>query len=349
MSDTPPFHLACPAPLRDYREVTLAHGAGGALTQSLIDGMITPLLGNAWLAAQHDGAVLESDGPLAFTTDSYVVQPLVFPGGDIGKLAVCGTLNDLAMCGARPARLSLGLIIEEGLAMQTLWQIVSSIAHTCTTAGVQVVTGDTKVVERGKGDGVFLNMSGLGPVVAPQPVTPERIAPGDAIVLSGDVGRHGIAVLSAREGMDFETRIDSDCAPLHDMALALIEAGLDVHCLRDLTRGGLATALIELSETSGHGMRIHERTIPVSEGVRGAAELLGLDPLFIANEGRFCAVLPACEAARAVNVLSGFTAGEQAAVIGTVGTQPAGLVLENTLGGRRRLQRLTGEPLPRIC
>ena len=346
----PTFSMSCPGLLQDYPEVTMAHGAGGALTRDLINKMIAPLLSNQWLDENHDGAVLDfQNRQLAFTTDSYVIHPLEFPGGDIGHLAVCGTINDLAMCGARPEHLSLGLIIEEGLSMARLWRIVQSIGQTCKAAQVRVVTGDTKVVDRGKGDGLFINMSGIGEVVASSKIAPEKITNGDAVLISRDIGRHGIAVLSAREGLSFETEITSDCFPVHEMVLSLLDAGLDVHCMRDLTRGGLATALCELVETSGCGIEIRAADIPVQGGVRGACELLGLDPLYVANEGCFVTILPSDQAEAAVSVLNRFENGRDACVIGQVVGGNAKLALKTELGSLRQLDILTGEHLPRIC
>lgn len=344
------FPIACPLPLRDYPEIVMAHGAGGAMTLELIEKMILPVLTNDALAENHDGAVMDfRANRLAFTTDSYVIHPLEFPGGNIGRLAVCGTVNDLAMCGARPQHLSLGLIIEEGLPTPTLWRIIQSIGQTCRAAQVQVVTGDTKVVDRGKGDGLFINMSGVGAVVSSRPISPKRIKVGDAVLLSGDIGRHGIAVLSAREGISFETAVSTDCAPLHNIALALLEAGLDIHCMRDLTRGGLASALVELTMASGNGIDICEAAIPVSDGVRGACELLGLDPLYIANEGRFAIILPAAQASSALEILRRFPAAQQSCQIGEVVKRDGNLILETFVGSRRQLDLLSTEHLPRIC
>ncbi|MDJ0921907.1 MAG: hydrogenase expression/formation protein HypE [Henriciella sp.] len=341
---------SCPLPLSDYPEITLAHGAGGALTEQLFQNLILPELSNTLLDERHDGAVFPANArELAFTTDSYVIQPLEFPGGDIGHLAVCGTINDLAMCGARARHLSLSLIIEEGLPTETLWRIIRSVGQTCRAANVAVVTGDTKVVERGKGDGLFITMTGVGEIIAQQPIRPTRIQPNDVILVSGDIGRHGIAVLSAREGIAFETPVRSDCAPLHDIVHALIAADLDIHCMRDLTRGGLATALIELCQTSGLGMMINEAAVPVSDAVSGAADLFGLDPLYIANEGRFCIVLPKENVAKALDVLRSFNIASESGQIGTVLEGPGPLTMETALGSSRQLDLLTGEQLPRIC
>lgn len=342
--------FVCPAPLRDYPEIVMAHGAGGALTKELIDTLFRPIFKSAQLDLGHDGAVLQPDTRrLAFTTDSYVVKPLFFPGGDIGSLAVYGTVNDLAMCGARPAALSLGLIIEEGFAMEALARIAQSIGNACARVGAQIVTGDTKVVDRGKGDGLFINMSGVGAVTEHNEINPTAVRPGDRIILSGDVGRHGVAVLSAREGLEFETAIESDCAPLHEPVLALIEAGVAIHCLRDLTRGGLATALNEIASAASCDIAIREADVPVILPVQGASEILGLDPLYIANEGRFITILPPRETDRAFSILQGFPETKNAVVIGTVCEGRGTVSCETALGARRALDLLTGEQLPRIC
>ena len=342
--------FACPAPLRDYPEITMAHGAGGALTRELIDTLFRPAFNSAELNRDHDGAVLVPDAErLAFTTDSYVVKPLFFPGGDIGSLAVYGTINDLAMCGARPMSLSLGLIIEEGFPMAALARITQSIGAACARVGVTIVTGDTKVVDRGKGDGVFINMSGVGAIVADNEIAPAAVRPGDNVLLSGDVGRHGVAVLSAREGLEFETAVESDCAPLQAPVLALIEAGVEIHCLRDLTRGGLATALNEIAAAAPCDIAIREADVPVIAPVRGASEILGLDPLYIANEGRFIIILPEHETARALSILREFPETDAAAAIGIVAKGRGTVSCETALGVRRALDLLTGEQLPRIC
>jgi hydrogenase expression/formation protein HypE len=287
---------------------------------------------------------------LAFTTDSYVVSPLFFPGGDIGKLAIFGTVNDLAMAGARPLYLSAGFILEEGLPIEELRRVVASMRAAAESCGVKLVTGDTKVVDRGKGDGMFVNTAGVGAVPEGVVVSPRRIQPGDAILLSGDVGRHGIAVLSVRSGLAFEGAIESDCAPLAPLVAALIEAGIDLHCLRDTTRGGLATALNELALDAGVSIEINERSIAVSEGVRGACELLGLDPLYVACEGRMVAFVPEAHVSQSLQALRACPGGEQAACIGKVGQGPAGMVtLQTAMGSNRLLDLLSGEQLPRIC
>ena len=310
-----------------------------------------PAFRNPALEALHDGAVLEINGSrLAFTTDSYVVHPLFFPGGDIGDLAVNGTVNDLAMCGARPLYLSTGFILEEGLPLETLRQVADSMRKAAEAAGVSLVTGDTKVVDKGKGDGLFVNTAGIGVVEAPQPVGPAAVQPGDAVILSGDVGAHGVAVLSVREGLEFEAPVASDTAPLWAPVEALLEAGIEVHCLRDLTRGGLATSLNEIASSRGAGIRIEESLVPVAEVVRGACEMLGLDPLYVANEGRFAAFVPERQAEPALDVLRRFPMCAQAARIGAVSKDEDGrVVLRSRIGGNRVLDMLSGEQLPRIC
>lgn len=272
--------------------------------QELIQDVFVRAFLNATLAPLHDGATwLVEKGTLAFTTDSYVVRPLFFPGGDIGSLAVNGTINDLAMCGAKPLCLSAGFILEEGLSLDVLQRVVHSMAETAQVAGVSIVTGDTKVVDRGKGDGIFINTSGVGLVPAGVRVLPMLIQPGDAILVSGDLGSHGVAVLSVREGLTFDGHVESDSAPLHRIVADMIESGIEIHCLRDLTRGGLASVLNELAAAAKVGMTVDESAIPVSEPVRGACELLGLDPLYVANEGRFAAMVPATQAEAALTVM----------------------------------------------
>jgi hydrogenase expression/formation protein HypE len=303
------------------------------------------------LASLHDGATWPVEkGTLAFTTDSYVVRPLFFPGGDIGSLAVHGTINDLAMCGAKPLYLSAGFILEEGLSLDVLQQVVNSMAEAARAAGVSIVTGDTKVVDRGKGDGIFINTAGIGVVPSGVTVSPQRVTPGDAILVSGDLGAHGVAVLSVREGLTFEGAITSDSAPLHHIVADLIESGIKIHCLRDLTRGGLASVLNELAVAAKVGMTVEEATIPVSEPVRGACELLGLDPLYVANEGRFVAMVPELQAETALDVMRRHAVAGRAARIGVVTDRPSPpVVLQTVLGTHRILDLLSGEQLPRIC
>jgi hydrogenase expression/formation protein HypE len=359
MSPGSDFTLACPIPISDYPHVLLAHGSGGRLMHDLIARMFAAGFAGLGLNAAHDAAVVPVEGErLAVTTDSFVVHPLQFPGGDIGSLAVYGTVNDLAMSGAEPRYLSVGFILEEGLPMETLWQIVCSMRDAAERAGVHIVTGDTKVVDKGSGDGCFINTTGLGTLaadrtIAPGAIQPGAIQPGDAILVSGDLGRHGIAIMATREGLTFESTIESDAAPLHAVVRDLLDDGLDVHCLRDLTRGGLASALNEIAEVSGRELRIDERQIPVREDVRGACEMLGLDPLYVANEGRFVAFVPAAQAERALTVMQAHQVGAGARKIGTVGEDPgsdAALVtLTSSIGVERILDMLSGAQLPRIC
>ncbi|WP_242523814.1 hydrogenase expression/formation protein HypE [Microbulbifer salipaludis] len=354
------MNIECPLPMEtlatDSEEmVRLGHGSGGELTERLLQNFVFPYIDNRWIQQGHDSATLPLDGSrLVFTTDSFVVSPLFFPGGNIGTLAVYGTVNDLAMSGARPKYLSCGLILEEGLPLKQLARIMQSMGRAAAEVGVQLVTGDTKVVEKGKGDGVYINTSGIGVLAAPQPIHPRQIAASDAIILSGDIGRHGMAVMAAREGLDFENPLHSDCAPLCDPVMALLAAAIDVHCLRDLTRGGLATALVELAESSHMQMQVHEDQIPVTECVQGACELLGLDPMYVANEGRFLLFVPANQQQAALEILQAFDVSAGSRVIGEViglvddaGT--ADVILSNALGSERLLCRLPGEQLPRIC
>jgi hydrogenase expression/formation protein HypE len=287
---------------------------------------------------------------LAFTTDSYVVKPLFFPGGDIGTLAVNGTVNDLAMCGARPLYLSSAFILEEGLPMQTLRRVVESMRASAVAAGVQLVTGDTKVVDKGKGDGIFVNTAGIGVVEHELTISPKSVRPGDAILLSGDIGRHGVAIMATREGLSFESTIESDCATLWDPIAALLAAGVEIHFLRDLTRGGLSSGLIEIAETAHLRNIIDEKRVPVREDVAGACEILGLDPLYLANEGRFIAFVPPQQAERALVIMRDCPVAAGAVQIGRVLEGPAGLVtMKSRLGTERIIDMLSGEQLPRIC
>ncbi len=353
MSDQPNPLLAggCPVPITDQDHVTLAHGGGGRMMHTLLERIVLPAFGNQPRESRHDGAVLApGPGRLAFTTDSYVVHPLFFPGGDIGTLAVIGTVNDLAMCGARPLGLSAGFILEEGLPLATLEKVVASMARAARAAAVPILTGDTKVVDRGKGDGLFVNTAGIGLVEHDLVIAPSSVRAGDAILLSGDVGRHGVAIMAVRDGLQFETTLETDCAPLADPVLALLAAGIDVHCLRDLTRGGLATTLIEIAESSRLHMDIDERSIAVDESVSGACEILGLDPLYLANEGRCIAFVPAAQADQALEALRRHPVAAGAACIGTVSESPAALVsLRSRIGTKRILDMHSGEQLPRIC
>jgi hydrogenase expression/formation protein HypE len=341
----------CPLPIGRYPHIVLAHGGGGRLMHQLIEQVFMPAFGNPALDARHDAAVLQVGGVrLAFTTDSYVVRPLFFPGGDIGTLAVNGTVNDLAMAGARAIGLSAGFILEEGLATETLARIVASMREAAAASGVAVVTGDTKVVDRGKGDGVFINTAGIGIAEHDARIAPAEVRPGDAVIVSGDLGRHGIAIMAVREGLAFETAIESDCAPLAGPVLDLLAQGVEVHCLRDLTRGGLASALNEIAEASGRPIAIDEALVPVREDVQGACEILGFDPLYVANEGRFAAFVAAADAGRAVEILRRRAVSAGSCRIGTVRGEGLPLVtLRNRLGSSRILDMLSGEQLPRIC
>jgi hydrogenase expression/formation protein HypE len=344
------FALSCPIPDRGGDIIELAHGGGGLLMHRLIDRIIRPAFGIPEDGVAHDGAVFEvGNGRLAFTTDSYVVRPLFFPGGDIGALAVNGTVNDLAMCGAQPLNLSVGLILEEGLPIALLQRVVASMRRAADAADVRLITGDTKVVERGKGDGIYINTAGVGVVRSRIELEPRRVRPGDAVLLSGDIGRHGIAVMAAREGFGFEGDIVTDCAPLAATVMRLMDAKVELHCLRDPTRGGLATTLVEIAQAGGVVIRIDEASIAISDPVRGACELLGLDPLYVANEGRFVAFVPQHAAAAALAVLRDGPGGAGAAVIGRVEATGRAVLLDGMIGGTRALDMLSGEQLPRIC
>jgi hydrogenase expression/formation protein HypE len=322
--------------------------------RGLIEGMFLPAFrgdADTPLQVPHDSAVLALDGTrLAFTTDSFVVSPLFFPGGDIGRLAVFGTVNDLAMAGARPLWLSASLILEEGLSVEMLRRVVESMRQAAEEVGVRIVTGDTKVVERGKGDGIFINTAGIGAVPRGVKISPIRVRPGDAVLVNGDLGRHGIAVMSVREGLQFDGAPESDCASLAGLVAALLEGGCEVHCLRDLTRGGLAAALNEIAAHAGVGIELDEASIPVVEPVAGACELLGLDPLYVASEGRLVAFVPAESTAAALEILQAHAAAPRPAVIGTVTASNPGMVeLRSRIGGTRIVDLLSGEQMPRIC
>ena len=326
--------------------ITLDYGSGGKKTAALIDEIIVPELGNAALNSLGDGAVLE--GGLAFSTDSFVVSPLFFPGGDIGKLSVCGTVNDLAMCGAEPKYLSLALIIEEGLPAENLRRVVASIKSAAEAAGVRIVTGDTKVVERGRGDGLYINTAGIGLVKYPG-LGPDKMRPGDAVLISGTAGDHGAAVMLARDGL-MEGEIRSDCAALNGLAFALLDSGAQVRVLRDPTRGGVATTLCEFAESAKLGIELDEAAIPVRRDVSAACALLGLDPLYCANEGKMLAVVAPEDAQAALAALRSRPEGENAAIIGRVTVERSGRVaLRTAAGGARLLQKLAGAQLPRIC
>jgi hydrogenase expression/formation protein HypE len=347
----------CPVPAPP-QTISLAHGGGGRLMRKLIEDVFMKAFKfeNPALLEKHDSAVLDfpgapGGGRLALTTDSYVVSPLFFPGGDIGRLAVCGAVNDLAAAGARPLGLTASFILEEGLAFDVLERVVASMQRAAVEAGVSIVSGDTKVVDRGKGDAIFITTAGAGVVPAGVAIGPGRVRAGDAILVTGDIGRHGVAILSVREGLAFETPIASDCAPLHGVAAALLGAGIDVHCMRDLTRGGLAAALNEIAEDGGVAIAVDEARVPVSEPVSGACEMLGLDPLYMACEGRMAVFVPEAQGERALAALRALPVAAGAARVGevTAAGRPGSVLLRTRLGGSRALDLLSGDPLPRIC
>lgn len=348
---------SCGIPIHRNDKVQMSHGGGGRVMRQLIQDLFIKSFKSPFSGSEHDSVALPVEipqgGRLAFTTDSYVVKPLFFPGGDIGSLSVHGTVNDLAMSGARPLYLSLGLILEEGLPMEVLERVIESVGRAARDCGVLVVTGDTKVVERGKGDGIFINTSGVGVIDEGLSIEPASVRPGDAVLVSGDLGRHGIAIMAAREGIEFETSIESDSAPLARMVRALLAEGVRPTCLRDLTRGGLAAALNEIASGSGHGIAIDEGAVPVLGEVRGACEMLGLDPLYVANEGRMVAFVPEKDAERALSVMRNHEVGRNCVRIGTVAAaedraRPR-VVIRSALGVDRILDLLSGEQLPRIC
>jgi hydrogenase expression/formation protein HypE len=372
------FQLQCPLPLRDHPTVQMAHGGGGSLMRQLIEALFRPAFSGAMSESfspgtcagrdarsrpesarrkpaeeqsAHDSAVVDIGGvQLAFTTDTYVVSPLFFPGGDIGTLAVFGTVNDLAMAGAKPLYLSAGAILEEGLPMQTLQRVVASMAAAAREAGVKIVTGDTKVVDHGKGDGVFINTAGIGLVPQGVNISPDRVQPGDVVLLSGDLGRHGMAIMSVREGLGFEGNLQSDCASLAGLVETMLGAEKDIHCLRDLTRGGLAAALNEIALDARVGIKLDEAAIAVSEPVRSACEILGLDPFYVANEGRLVAFVPPKSAEKVLAAMRKHPNAHDPAIIGQVTQEHAGtVVMRSLLGSTRIVDLLTGEQLPRIC
>jgi hydrogenase expression/formation protein HypE len=343
--------LSCPRPLPVGDEVLLGHGSGGKLSAELLHQVFLPAFQNPVLARLDDQAILRVNGScLAFTTDSFVVKPLFFPGGDIGSLAVHGTINDLAMGGAQPLFLSAAFILEEGLRMETLRRIVNSLREAAKAAGVEVVTGDTKVVEKGSGDGLFINTSGIGLVREGVRLSADQARPGDRVLLSGPIGEHGIAILAQREGLEFESTIQSDSAPLHTLVAAMLEVTHDFRCFRDPTRGGVSSTCNEIAAQSRVGIVLEENAIPVREEVKGACELLGFDPLYVANEGKLIAIVDANRAEEVVDVMRNHSLGRQAQIIGTVTGPNPGLVTMHTLLGTTRIvDMLAGDQLPRIC
>lgn len=343
--------LTCPIPKSDYDRVLLAHGGGGTLSHQLISKMFFSHFDNELLSEQHDSAIFNIEkGKLAFTTDSYVVQPIFFPGGDIGDLAVNGTINDLTAAGAEPLYISIGFIIEEGLLMDELWQIVQSIRRAADLAGVKIVTGDTKVVDKGKGDKIFINTSGIGVVNKGINISPKNCMPGDKIILSGRIADHGITIMAAREGLEFDTTIKSDTAPLNGILKPIEQFGKEIHVMRDPTRGGIASALNEIAETANVGILIEEEKIPVSGQVDAACEILGLDPLYIANEGKMIFIISEDSADDILSIIRSQELGKNAVIIGSVTEDDPGMVImKTTIGSKRVVDMISGEQLPRIC
>lgn len=334
----------------------MGHGGGGSLTAELVEHLFVPAFANATLAALGDSAQLDvrellpRGARLAFSTDSYVVRPLFFPGGNIGDLAVNGTINDVAMSGARPLYLSAGFILEEGLPIESLHRIATTMGAAARDAGVALVTGDTKVVNKGHGDGVYINTSGIGIIPPGINIGPDRARPGDVVIVSGEIGIHGIAILSVREGLEFEVTLESDCAPLADLVATMLDVTTDIHVLRDPTRGGVAAALNEIAKTSQIGIALVERSLPLPAPVRSACEMLGLDPLYVANEGKLLAIVPSQEADALVERMRQHPLGLAATIIGQVVEQPMGMVVIRTaLGATRVVDMPLGEQLPRIC
>jgi hydrogenase expression/formation protein HypE len=343
---------SCPLPIADHPTVQLGHGGGGRMSQRLVEGLFLPLFSNPTLGELGDGARLElGAGRWAFSTDSYVVQPLFFPGGDIGSLAVHGTVNDLAMCGARPRFLSAAFILEEGFPIESLRRIAESMQRAAERAQVSVVTGDTKVVDRGKGDGVFITTAGIGLIPAGIDLAPQRARPGDLVLLSGNIAEHGIAVLALRAGLELGGDLQSDSAPLNGLVEVMLEAGGPrVHALRDPTRGGVASALNEIATAAGVGIRLDERSLPVSDPVRGACELFGFDPLYVANEGKCVAIVSRDVADQVLAAMQGHELGREARIVGeAVAEHPGRVTVKSSIGSTRILDMLSGEQLPRIC
>ena len=343
--------LSCPIPKSDYEHILLAHGGGGTLSHQLISKLFFSQFDNEFLNEQHDSAVFNIDkSRLAFTTDSYVVQPIFFPGGNIGELAVNGTVNDLVVAGAKPLYISAGFILEEGLLIEDLWKIVLSMKEAARKSGVKIITGDTKVVDKGKGDKIFINTSGIGVIKEGINISPRRCMAGDKIILSGRISDHGIAIMSAREGLEFETAIVSDTAPLYELFNCIEKYGDKIHVMRDPTRGGLASSLNEIAEIAKVGMLIDEEKIPILDEVKGACEILGLDPLYIANEGKMIAIVSNEIADNVFKEWRKTDLGKEAEIIGEVTPEnPGTVVMKTTIGSKRIVDMITGEQLPRIC
>jgi len=351
MIQSKPYTLQCPIPKSDYETVLMAHGGGGRMTQQLIEKMFYSRLGNEILEKGHDGALLpQVRGELAMTTDSFVVDPIFFPGGDIGDLAINGTVNDLVCCGADPLYISLAFILEEGFLLEDLWKIVLSIEKSALEAGVKIVTGDTKVVEKGKGDKIYINTTGIGQVVPDLRISPKNCCEGDVVIINGTIGDHGIAIMSERAGMSFESGTISDTTPLNWMMMDVFTRQSDIHVLRDPTRGGLASSLNEICQSSGRDIVLFEDQLPVTEGVRGACEIMGFDPLYIANEGKILVILPEKHAEDVLDIMRSHEAGKGSRIIGKVSGNHRGLLyIETTIGSTRIVDMISGEQLPRIC
>lgn len=353
--------LACPIPKSDYEHVLLAHGGGGTLSHQLINKLFFSQFDNEFLNEQHDSAILPvqllrqagfdiDKSRLAFTTDSYVVQPIFFPGGNIGELAINGTVNDLTVAGAKPVYISVGFIIEEGLLIEDLWQIVLSMKDAAKKSGVKIVTGDTKVVDKGKGDKIFINTSGIGVIKDGINILPQRCRSSDKIILSGRIADHGIAIMSAREGLEFETAIMSDTAPLIKLFECIEKFGDKIHVMRDPTRGGLASSLNEIAKAANVGMLIEEEKIPILDEVKGACEILGLDPLYIANEGKMIAIVSNDIADDVLSEWHKTELGREARIIGEVYSEnPGSVIMKTSIGSKRVVDMISGEQLPRIC
>jgi len=345
------MQLNCPMPKLDFDVITLGHGSGGSLTNKLLDSGVFDILSNPILNERHDGAFIELTGKTAFSTDSFLVTPIFFPGGNIGELAVNGTVNDLAMCGAIPKYLSLSFIIEEGLKMTDFWEVLLGIKQACEKAGVQVVTGDTKVVEKGKGDKIFINTSGIGTIHPKADIGIKNLKPDDKIIVSGNIASHGMAIMSVREGLEFESQIESDTTNLNHTIVGLLDKfGNDIHLLTDPTRGGVATVLKEMALSANLGIDIFQNDLPIDEQVASACELLGLDPLYVANEGLFIAIVAADKANPILKTLQSDPNGKNAQIIGNlVKDHPKQVILKSSIGGKRMISMLPGEQLPRIC
>lgn len=345
------FQLSCPIPKSEYDKVLIAHGGGGTLTHQLISKIFLNQFGNEYLNQLHDGAIFEINGSkFAFTTDSYVVKPIFFPGGNIGELAINGTVNDLAVCGAKPLFISTGFIIEEGFEIEELWKIVLSMKEAADKAGVMIVTGDTKVVEKGKGDKIFINTSGVGLVYDGVDISPKNAKVGNVIILNGRIAEHGIAIMSAREGLEFETKIESDTAPLNGLVEEILKASKKISVMRDPTRGGLASALNEIASSANVKIEIYEKEIPIADEVLGACEILGLDPLYIANEGKILVFVEEDDAEKVLEAMRKNSYGKDSRIIGRVTEEGSPLVtMKTVIGSTRIVDMISGEQLPRIC